>query len=218
MEIKIEHLYFMKKTVSVIAIILGLASSAAMAQIEINGYYGYMPGSHTMYSYNGYRLKIDGGDNWGVGLGVATPIDILIEFSYMRFSSILSQDGGIEIIQPQPINVEYYQLGGYKPFIEGENFVPYGVFSLGASRFNPTEDPDDYWRFAIGLGVGMKYFFTDMVGIKLQARMLMPLYFGGVGFGCGIGTGGSGCGGGATFGTEILQGDFTGGVVLRIDR
>jgi hypothetical protein len=47
--------------------------------------------------------------------------------------------------------------------------------------------------------------------------MLMPLYFGGLGFGCGIGTGGSSCGGGATFGTEIIQGDFTGGIVLRIN-
>ena len=44
----------------------------------------------------------------------------------------------------------------------------------------------------------------------------MPLYFGGVGFGCGIGTGGSGCGGGVGMGSEILQADFTGGVVLRV--
>ena len=62
----------------------------------------------------------------------------------------------------------------------------------------------------------MKYFFTDVVGIKVQARLLMPLYFGGVGIGCGIGTGGANCGGGATFGSEIIQGDFTGGVVLRL--
>jgi hypothetical protein len=92
------------------------------------------------------------------------------------------------------------------------------MFSLGASRFDPTEQNEDAWRFAVALGVGIKYFFTDAVGIRLQARMLMPLYFGGVGFGCGIGTGGSSCGGGAYFGTEILQGDFTGGVVIRIDK
>ena len=68
----------------------------------------------------------------------------------------------------------------------------------------------------MNLGIGVKYFFTDVVGVKFQARLLMPMYFGGVGFGCGIGTGGSSCGGGATFGTEIIQGDFTGGLVFRV--
>lgn len=65
-------------------------------------------------------------------------------------------------------------------------------------------------------GLGIKYFFTDVIGIKAQARLLLPLYFNGIGFGCGIGTGGASCGGGAGFGSEIVQGDFTGGVVLRI--
>jgi opacity protein-like surface antigen len=208
----------MKKKI-IFSMVLGMAliSQTAMAQLELNVYGGYVPPSNTMYSYNGYRLRIDGAGNFGVGLGYETPYGVVAELSYMRFSSILSQNGGIQdIITDQPINVEYYQLGFQKAFQEGDTFVPYGLFSLGASRFNPTEQRDDAWRFAVNLGVGIKYFFTEKVGIKLQARMLMPLYFGGIGFGCGIGTGGANCGGGATFGSEILQGDFTGGVVLRI--
>ncbi len=203
-----------------LGIVMTAFANMAFAQIEVNAYGGYMPGSHTMYNYNGYRLRIDGGGNFGVGFGVQTPMGVLAELSYMRLSSTLRQQGGIaDVVEPQPVNVEYYQLGLYRPVIATDGtFVPYGLFSLGASRFNPTQYTQDYWRFAIGLGVGMKYFFTDAVGIKLQARMLMPLYFGGLGFGCSIGTGGSGCGGGAYMGTEILQGDFTGGVVLKINR
>ena len=72
--------------------------------------------------------------------------------------------------------------------------------------FNPV-------RFSIGLGLGARYFFTPMIGIRLQARLLMPLYFGGAGFGCGSG----GCSSGAYFGVEIFQGDFTGGVVIKIN-
>ncbi len=209
----------MKKLFILSTVFFALISEHAISQIEINVYGGYVPTSKTMYNYNGYRLKIDDGGNFGIGVGVATPLGVVAELSYMRFASTLSQDGGIvEVVNTQPINVEYYQLGINKPLMDGEEFVPYGLFSLGASRFNPTEDPDDYWRFAVNLGLGIKYFFTETVGIKLQARLLMPLYFGGIGFGCGIGTGGSSCGGGATFGTEILQGDFTGGVVLRINK
>lgn len=208
----------MKKFFTVIIVIgLALTNDSALAQIEINAYGGWVPAANTMYSYNGYRLRIDGAANYGIGLGYETPYGIVGELSYMRFSSEISQDGGVqEIVERQPIDVEYYQLGVQKPFMEGDTFVPYGLFSLGASRFNPTEQSEDYWRFAINLGLGMKYFFTETIGIKIQARLLMPLYFGGAGFGCSVGTGGSGCGTGAYFGSEIIQGDFTGGVVLRL--
>ena len=208
----------MKKLLIMMVAGLALLSEKALAQIEINAYSGWVPSSKTAYNYSGYRLRIDGSQNYGGGIGITTPVG-LIEFSYMGFSSTLSQDGGInDNVDTQPINVNYYQLGILKTLMEHEKLVPYGMLTLGVSNFNPQNDPANPARFSIALGLGMRYFFTETVGIRLQARLLMPLYFGGVGFGCGIGTGGSSCGGGATFGTEILQGDFTGGVVLRINQ
>ena len=208
----------MKKILTAILVIgLALTNYNALAQIEINAYGGWVPAANTMYSYNGYRLRIDGAANYGIGLGYVTPYGIVAELSYMRFSSEISQNGGIQdIVERQPINVEYYQLGVQKPFQDSETFVPYGLFSLGAARYNPTEQTEDFWRFAINLGLGLKYYFTETVGIKVQARLLMPLYFGGAGLGCGVGTGGASCGGGVGMGSEILQADFTGGVVLRL--
>jgi hypothetical protein len=206
----------MKKLFITLMVISVFAYENASAQIEISGYTGWVPASRTAYSYNGYRLRIEGSQNYGASFGVTTPIG-LVEFNYMGFSSFLKQDGGIvDIIQRQPINVNYYQLGVLKTLMEHEKLIPYGMFTLGASNFNPTEDSANPWRFTITAGLGLRYFFTPTVGIRLQARLLMPLYFGGIGFGCGIGTGGASCGGGAGFGSEILQGDFTGGVVLRL--
>ena len=208
----------MKKNLLLVLIIgFALINSNAFAQIEINAFTGWVPASKTAYSYNGYRLRIDGAQNFGAGIGMNTDIG-LIEFSYMGFSSTLSQDGGIaDIVDTQPIKVNYYMLGILKTLMEHEKFVPYGLLNIGASNFNPQEDSANPVRFSIGLGLGMRYFFTPVIGVRLQARLLMPLYFGGVGFGCGIGTGGSSCGGGAYFGTEIFQGDFTGGVVIKIN-
>ena len=208
----------MKNYLSILlAVSLLFVSQVALAQFEINAYGGYVPASKTMYTYNGYRLRIDGGGNFGVGVGYTTPYGIVAELSYMRYTSEIYQEGGIvDIVERQPINVEYYQLGVMKPLMAGSTFIPYGMFSLGAARFNPTREPKDAWRFAVAGGVGMKYFFTETIGIKAQARLLLPLYFGGIGIGCGIGTGGSSCGGGASFGSEIIQGDFTGGIVLRL--
>ena len=100
------------------------------AQIEINGYAGYVPGSKTAYSYSGYRLRIDGGANFGVGLSKVLPNGIAVELGYSHFQSTLKQDGGIiDVVNTQDITVEYYQIGALKPLMEGETFIPYGLFS-----------------------------------------------------------------------------------------
>lgn len=205
------------KKILLSALLLVAIVISSNAQIELNAYAGYVPGSRTAYSYSGYRLRIDGGGNFGLGLSKEVVSGIHVELSYNHFESTLKQDGGlVDVVNPQKIIVEYYQLGGLKPLMEGDTFIPYGLFTLGASRFAAEEATQDYWRFAINAGLGMKYFFTDKVGIRLQARVLMPLYFGGAGFGCGIGTGGASCGAGIGMGSEILQADFTGGVVLKV--
>lgn len=207
----------MKRLLVLTAWFVGLASTLAQAQIEIHGYGGYVPGSRTAYSYNGYRLRIDGGGNYGVSVSKTLPHGVAVELGFSQFKSTLKQDGGIvDIVKPQDISVEYYQLGAVKSLMEGDSFVPYGLFSLGASRFAPKDVREDYWRFAINAGLGIKYFVSDKFGLRLQARLLMPLYFSGAGFGCGIGTGGASCGGGVGMGSEILQADFTGGVILRV--
>jgi hypothetical protein len=77
-----------------------------------------------------------------------------------------------------------------------------------------TSGMDDVWRFAIGIGAGMKVMFTERIGIRLQGRLLMPMYFAGVGFYAGIGTGGASSGLSLNTGSVIFQGDFQGGLVF----
>ena len=198
--------------------LLAFVVFTSKAQVEISPYAGYTFGGVTSYSYQGYRLRIDGAGNYGVGLAVHTPSMVQVELSYNYMSSTVRQDDGqILVVTPQPINVSYIQVGALLPFNETEKLVPYGLLTLGAAGYNPTELSEDYWRFAINLGIGVKYFFTDVIGVRFQTKLYLPLYFGGFGFGCGIGTGGSNCGGGAGFGAEIVQLDITGGLVFRID-
>ena len=197
--------------------VLAMIAFTSQAQIEISPYAGYTFGGVTSYTYSGYRLRIDGSENYGISLGMMTPADIQIELSYNYTSSTLRQDGGIiEIVKPQPITVNYFQIGALKPFTYTDKIMPYGLFSLGLSQYNPTESFEDYWRFAINMGLGVKVSLSDMIGLRFQTKLYMPLYFAGVGFGCGIGTGGASCGGGAGFGSEIVQLDMTGGLVIKL--
>ena len=88
---------------------------------------------------------------------------------------------------------------------------PYGTGSMGAAIFSDREGLEsDRWRFSIGLGGGLKLFPTERIGFRLQARMLVPMYFNGIWFGVGTG-GGSG---GVSTSSSIVQGDFTGGLIL----
>jgi hypothetical protein len=101
-----------------------------------------------------------------------------------------------------------------------EPLVPYGLLNVGilstSSEGTPTIASESNTWFTAGLGGGLRYYLNDRIGIRLQARLLLPMQFGGVGFGCGIGTGGGGCGAGVSTYTNIIQGDFTGGVVLKL--
>jgi hypothetical protein len=63
-------------------------------------------------------------------------------------------------------------------------------------------------------GLGIKYFFSDKVGIRLQGAFMMPMYFSGVGFY--FGSGGSGL---TTYSAvPMLQGNFNGGLIFRFGK
>lgn len=109
------------------------------------------------------------------------------------------------------LDIHYIQIGGVKEF-KVDRIRPFGTLGLGASGFVPKNEPtlESWWSFAINLGVGAKINITEHIGIRLQARMLMPLYFNGVGFFCGSG----GCSSGVTTSSMVIQGDFMGGLIF----
>ena len=76
----------------------------------------------------------------------------------------------------------------------------------------------DRWNFSASLTGGMKYYFTDYIGLKIFARLLLPMEFYGGGAYCGIGTGGVSCGLGVSSWAFIVQGDFGAGLIFRINR
>ena len=91
--------------------------------------------------------------------------------------------------------------------------VPFGLVNVGIMNAQGVEN-NSYINtnfFTVGLGGGLKYYFSDNIGIRLQARLFFPMQFAGVGFGCG----GGGCGSSVSGYTSVIQGDFTGGIILK---
>jgi hypothetical protein len=173
---------------------------------------------------NFYQGKLDFGNDASYGLIIGIPIDygVKIELSYTHSESVASWNTGFGYNTEFPpldyrVNMNFFQIGAIKDMEIDNDFYGFGGLTLGAGYYNTTQNSiADLWRFVFGLQAGLKYFFSDAVGLRLQGRMLFPIYGGGAGMYCGVGTGGSSCG--LSFGgsTLVLQGDITLGVIFRL--
>jgi hypothetical protein len=208
------------KKILLVSVALLLLPFWGKSQVEIAPFGGYMFGGSLSF----YEGKLNLKDNADFGVSLIVPdvkfaTDLEISYSRMDGSAeFISYDLGFRD-RSFDLSTNYFQIGALKNFGTDERLQPFGSFSLGATLFSPKEsDLSDTWRFSVTLGLGTKIFFTDRVGIILRGRLMMPMYFGGVGGWCGIGTGGSGCGLSLNGYATIFQGDFTGGLVFKLGK
>jgi opacity protein-like surface antigen len=202
----------MKK--QIVLVLIGLlmvpASLFAQKNIEITGYTGWMLGGRVNL-YNG-SLKVHDGQNWGIILNKYIAYGTQLEVMYNRLVSeveLREYANDPEILFK--MSTQYFHIGGLYELMNETKIRPFGVGSLGATVFHAQDASySDRWRFSIGLGAGLKFFPTERIGIRLQARMLVPMYLNGLWFG--VGTGGASAG--VSSSSTIVQGDFTGGIIL----
>ncbi len=205
-----------KKNLLFTALALFVAVST-YAQIEITTQAGYQVGSKYNF-YDGY-MKLKASGNYGVTVDFdINPLGGQIEFMYAfqnadlnikpnRFSS--------EIFITK-FNVNHIQVGFLQNFNDDEDLVPFGGMSVGMAIFSPQNidfvdldyDPGNRTKFEFGFTGGAKYFFTDRIGIRLQAQLLIPIEWGGVYYSNG--------GSVYTSGGSLLQLNFTGGLIVRL--
>ena len=200
-----------------------LFSQNVIAQVvELSPFYGWQMNGRMRF-YQG-ELKTDDnplvGGTMDIELGNGYGVELMFSHSETRsFWIPYTNYGGDFPRLDFKLTNQYYQIGSYKS-LDMDKLHPFTVFSLGASRYHAFEisDPtiyiDDIWRFAMTLGVGIKYFFSDKIGIRLQGAFMMPMYFSGVGFY--FGSGGSGL---TTYSSvPMLQGNFNGGLIFRLGK
>jgi opacity protein-like surface antigen len=209
------------KKILVFAIVL-ITAQNLFAQVEIGAFGGWLwTGSVPAYRQD---IKVSDKGNYGITAGFRLQDEMIVEFEWNHTENSASFreydiGGGLGDTQNVPLTMNYYLLGFNYLVTQNEPVVPYGLINIGMLNVKNdgfgsyTSDSNNY--FTAGFGGGLRYYLSDRIGIRLQARLLLPMQFGGVGFGCGIGTGGSGCGAGVSTYTNIIQGDFTGGIILK---
>ena len=208
-----------------IALLIGLLSfsfNSAKAQtenkIELAPVVGYQFGGRVKY-YEG-EFKMHDAMNYGVNLNFLVRQNHRFEISY----SLMKTTGSLRSYHSYigdpftwdgDINIHYIMIGSHSELPVSEKLILFGGVSVGASILGIYEPGiSDVWRFGLGITGGLKIPISDRIGIRLQGRLLMPMYFAGVGFYAGIGTGGASSGLSMNAGIVAFQGDFQGGLVF----
>jgi hypothetical protein len=167
-------------------------------------------------------LTFDAAPEAGVVLGIPLDWKSQLELVYLfarpqaRFASTSSFYASSPAF---PVTTQYLQLGGVTTFDQG-TVEPFLAGGLGLAWFSPgsvevtgggmTIQPQDAWLFAFHLGGGMKWWISEVIGLRFEARFLMPVLFS-------SGTFLSGPNGAAlkvNAGIPILQGDVTVGLAI----
>ncbi len=200
------------KRVLLLLILGGLFLTETVAQqIEIGGFYGYTLNTRARTYYGDYTLYNN--PNYGGHLSVELMSDMFVELTYNRSDTQIKYYWN-NAYEPLDMSSEYFQVGGLQQINTGSDALkPFGSFSIGATRFNLQEsygevNAADKWYMSIALAGGAKILLGEKLGIRLQARMGLPMSFSGLW----LGTGGSG----ASFYVPVAQFDFTAGVFLRL--
>ena len=198
------------KKFTVLSIVFLMAQSViAQPSITLEVFGGWLWTGKAGYDGS---IKVDDKGNYGLRGGISPKTQMVIEFEWNHTDTRLQWYDNIEQRNlTEDVKMNYYILGFNKELSEGPA-VPFGIVNIGVMNLKgETLNFSENW-FTVGLGGGLKYYLSDHIGIRLQARLFLPMQFAGVGFGCDTG----GCGSGVSTYTTVIQGDFTGGIILKM--
>jgi hypothetical protein len=149
-----------------------LVAPVSQGRIEITPFGGHQGGGEFEDYNTDSELEIKEDSVYGVmvGLGAETG-DAQLELYFSRQESELEGSGAFSNASLFELDVDYYHLGGSFTFDQGK-LRPFIAASLGATRFDPkSSGADPEAKFSLGLGGGVKWFFTERIGLRLEGRV-----------------------------------------------
>lgn len=124
-------------------------------------------------------LSVDDANGYGLIVGFPLSRSFTVELSYNRQETELFFDDEIFGLPDVLIDLDIeYLHAGITVNFGGGHVQPFLGVSAGLTRFTPDtafDDYDDETRFSAGVSGGLKIYFTDNVGIRLQGRVLSTL-------------------------------------------
>jgi hypothetical protein len=195
----------------VLAVLLVCGTQLKAQKVELSPFIGYETGAQIHSSLG--DLHINDGMDWGGSLDVGIGGGRYGEFSYSHMATSVHVSGSLTSYEPVNLAVDYYSLGMLQEVRPDAKATPYGLFTLGVVNYRQTSGGDTREnKMHVSLAGGVKIKASERIGLRLQARLLLPIYYAGTYFG--IGTGGASAG--VSGGIQGVQGDFTAALVINL--
>lgn len=199
----------MKKYFVVLFVLLSIGVKAQI--VELTAFTGYTLNGDLRTYYEFY--DVDNSPNFGGIVSIEAARGSFVELMYSRnetkfYYSLNGSKASVDMA------IEHYQFGSLQQFDVHKIIKPFASLSIGLSRYHPKDKLDskqiyDVWAFTPILGGGVKLLLTDRIAIRLQGRFILPLHVN-IGSGYTAGYGG-------LIGIPSVSGDFTAGLVLRLN-
>jgi len=181
---------------------------------EIAAWGGYAINSDVNASAT--TLRIDDAVSFGLSIGARAPYGSLAQLKWF-YSDPKVRLSGASSSNDFHVMSNYLLLCGEKGIRRGK-VEPFFWGGLGTGIFSPSGfnvggahySPDTTWRFAFGLGGGVKVWLNPKLGLRLGAEMLAPVLFDSSSFY--VGTGGAGLA--VSGGIPTVMGNFTVGLAF----
>jgi hypothetical protein len=180
-------------------------------RFELSPLIGYETGAYV--NTNLGRIHASGGMDFGGSMDINLGGGRWAELSFTQLYSSMDYEAGMATNKLSDLIIDYYSAGILQELKPGARVTPYGLFTLGLVNYNPSSNNfRNENKMHISLAGGIKINATERIGLRLQARLLLPVYYEG-GY---IFAGSGGAGYGVTGGFRGVQGDFTAQMVFKL--
>jgi hypothetical protein len=161
-------------------LLLAATSSDIQAQaVELAPFFGWQfgggfnnAGDPANSAVNGLDIK----NNWvyGLVLDVGIGRGIWLEFLADRENTELTSQVGGTPLFVSDIAVDYYHAGAIYQWTATGLKKPLGFFGLtaGATNFIPSDDRDSTLKFSFGVVLGVRSYFSERFGVRLESRFM----------------------------------------------
>lgn len=185
----------------------GLAARDARAQtVQLAPFAGYQFGGSFQSPALNTNFSLGSSLDYGGTMDISVSKSWRVELLYSRQPTEIGVTGGTTSFD---LTVERYMAGVMEEQGKGRSRF-YGLALAGVTRFVPgLSGFDTDSRFTLGVGLGLKHFFSDHIGLRAEVRGFYTFTETEGGVFCAQGTclflfGGSG----------LWQGDVNGGIIL----
>jgi len=195
--------------VVVLTCILISVTQVKAQKVEVSPFIGYETGAKAMTNLG--KLHISDGLCLGTSVDIGLGGGRYAEISVSHLGSYLNLDQEMVDNRICDLSVNYFSLGVLQEIKADATTTPFGLLTLGIVNYHPsTGDYSSESRMHMSLGGVLKVRASSRIGLRFQARLLLPFYRTDNYFT--VGTEGSGYS--IEGGFRAVQADLTGAVII----